>query len=290
VSLQRLAGELGISKSGLFAHFGSKEELHLATVDEAARVFTDEVLRPGLRPPAGIGRIWALCEAFLSYVERDVFPGGCFFEAALAEFDSRQGPVRDRIVERMDYWSASLVRAVREAQAAGEVRPELDADQVGWELGCLLSGRERRARGPPRPAGRGPGPPARSGNGSTAPRRPRAPAEAGTGRESRGPCRRSSQNRRSRMMSEQQRETRVDGRRGARHGGPVAPGAGRPPPGRRRRRARTLGPGEPDVALPRPPRGSTGATLVVRARHALRRWHRPRAPGPALRRPPGAPR
>jgi AcrR family transcriptional regulator len=140
VSLQRLAGELGISKSGLFAHFGSKEELHLATVDEAARVFTDEVLRPGLRPPAGIGRIWALCEAFLSYVERDVFPGGCFFEAALAEFDSRPGPVRDRIVERMDYWSASLVRAVREAQAAGEVRPGIDADQVGWELGCLLTG------------------------------------------------------------------------------------------------------------------------------------------------------
>src|ERR1700716_1519757 len=123
VSLQRLAGELGISKSGLFAHFGSKEELHLATVDEAARVFTDEVLRPGLRPAAGIERIWALCEAFLSYVERDVFPGGCFFEAALAELASDPGPVRDRIVERMDYWSASLVRAVREAQAVGEVRP-----------------------------------------------------------------------------------------------------------------------------------------------------------------------
>src|ERR1700730_8253191 len=140
VSLQRLAGDLGISKSGLFAHFGSKEEMQLATVEEAARIFTDEVLRPGLLPPAGIERIWALCEAFLSYIERDVFPGGCFFEAALAEFDSRPGPVRDLIVERKDYWSASLVRAVREAQAAGDVRLEVDADQVAWELGCLLNG------------------------------------------------------------------------------------------------------------------------------------------------------
>jgi AcrR family transcriptional regulator len=153
VSLQRLASDLGISKSGLFAHFGSKEELHLATVDEAARIFTEEVLRPGLLPPAGIGRIWALCEAFLSYVERDVFPGGCFFEAAMAEFDSRPGPVRDLIVERKDYWSSSLVRAVREGQAAGEVRPEVDADQLAWELGCLLAGaNESHVARPDRPA------------------------------------------------------------------------------------------------------------------------------------------
>ena len=143
VSLQRLAGDLGISKSGLFAHFGSKEELHLATVDEAARIFTDEVMRPGLAPPAGVGRIWALCEAYLSYIERDVFPGGCFFAAALAEFDSRPGPVRERILQYRDYWSASLVRAVREAQAAGEVREDADAEQLGWELGCLLDGVNR---------------------------------------------------------------------------------------------------------------------------------------------------
>src|SRR6266853_1539540 len=71
VSLQRLATELGISKSGLFAHFGSKEELQLATVEEAARVFTDEVLRPGLKIASGLGRVWALCNAFLSYVRRD---------------------------------------------------------------------------------------------------------------------------------------------------------------------------------------------------------------------------
>ncbi len=140
VSLQRLASDLGISKSGLFAHFGSKEELQLATIDEAARIFTDEVLRPGLVPPRGVGRVLALCEAFLSYVDRRVFPGGCFFEATMAEFDSKPGPIRDAIVECKAYWSASIVRAIREAQAAGEIGAGVDAEQVGWELNCLLAG------------------------------------------------------------------------------------------------------------------------------------------------------
>ena len=140
VSLQRLAGDLGISKSGLFAHFGSKQELQLATVEEAARVFAEEVLKPGLRPPAGLGRVWALCEAFLSYVERSVFPGGCFFQAALAEFDARPGAIHDSVVEKRRYWGSSLARALREAQAAGEVREGVDTDQLAWELDCLLSG------------------------------------------------------------------------------------------------------------------------------------------------------
>lgn len=140
VSLQRLASDLGISKSGLFAHFGSKEELQLATVEEAARTFVREVLVPGLRPPRGVERIQALCDSFLSYVRRDVFPGGCFFQAAAAEFDSKPGAVRDAILERKRYWEGSLVRAVREAQQAGRIRPDVDAEQLGWELQCLLAG------------------------------------------------------------------------------------------------------------------------------------------------------
>ena len=140
VSLQRLASDLGISKSGLFAHFGSKEELQLATVDEAARVFTEEVLKPGLSVPVGVGRLWGLCDAHLSYVERKVFPGGCFFEAAAAEFDSRPGPVRDAIAEKVGYWVESLARATREAQSAGEVLPDVDPDQLAWELSSLVSG------------------------------------------------------------------------------------------------------------------------------------------------------
>ena len=140
VSLQRLASDLGISKSGLFAHFGSKEELQLATVEEAGRVFTEEVLRPGLKAAVGLGRIWAMCNSYLSYLRRAVFPGGCFFEAALAEFDSKPGRVRDAVVERRGYWVASLARAVREAKTAGDVQSEVDSDQVAWELSCLLVG------------------------------------------------------------------------------------------------------------------------------------------------------
>jgi len=140
VSLQRLATDLGISKSGLFAHFGSKEELQLATVEEAGRIFADEVLRPGLRPSAGLGRLLAMCNSYLSYLKRCVFPGGCFFEAAVAEFDSRPGAVRDAVVEKRRYWSASLARAIRDAQAAGEVKPEVDPEQLAWELNCLLIG------------------------------------------------------------------------------------------------------------------------------------------------------
>ncbi len=131
VSLQRLATDLGISKSGLFAHFGSKEVLHMATVEAAARIFTDEVIRPALQVPRGVGRVWA----------RGVFPGGCFFWAVAEEFDSRKpGPVRDSVLEKKAYWSYSLQRAVREAQAAGEIDPAVDAEQLSWELDSLLGG------------------------------------------------------------------------------------------------------------------------------------------------------
>src|SRR5438093_11096165 len=141
VSLQRLATDLGISKSGLFAHFGSKEELHMATIDAAARIFTDEVIRPALATPRGVGRVWALCNSWLSYLERGVFPGGCFFWAVAEEFDSRRpGPVRDSILEKKAYWSYSLQRAVREAQEAGEIEPEVDPEQLAWELDSLLGG------------------------------------------------------------------------------------------------------------------------------------------------------
>jgi AcrR family transcriptional regulator len=141
VSLQRLATDLGISKSGLFAHFGSKEELHLATIDAAAQIFTTEVIRPALQVPRGVGRVWALCNSWLSYLERGVFPGGCFFWAVAEEFDSRKpGPVRDSVLEKKSYWSYSLQRAVREAQAVGEIDPAVDAEQLSWELDSLLGG------------------------------------------------------------------------------------------------------------------------------------------------------
>jgi len=141
VSLQRLAGDLGISKSGLFAHFGSKEELHLATIEAAAKIFTDEVIRPALQVPRGVGRVWALCNSWLAYVESGVFPGGCFFWAVAEEFDSRRpGPVRDSVLEKKNYWSYSIQRAVREAQETGEIDSHVDPEQLAWELDSLLGG------------------------------------------------------------------------------------------------------------------------------------------------------
>lgn len=141
VSLQRLASDLGISKSGLFAHFGSKEELHMATIEAAAKIFTDEVIRPALQAPRGVGRVWALCNSWLAYVESGVFPGGCFFWAVAEEFDSRKpGPVRDSVLAKKNYWSYSLQRAVHEAQEAGEIDPNVDPEQLAWELDSLLGG------------------------------------------------------------------------------------------------------------------------------------------------------
>lgn len=141
VSLQRLASDLGISKSGLFAHFGSKDELHMATIEAAAEIFTDEVIRPALQAPRGIGRLWALCNSWLSYVERGVFPGGCFFWAVAEEYDSRRpGPIRDSVLRKKNYWSYTLQRAARDAQESGEIDARIDPAQLAWELDSLLGG------------------------------------------------------------------------------------------------------------------------------------------------------
>ncbi|HYG79697.1 MAG TPA: TetR/AcrR family transcriptional regulator, partial [Pyrinomonadaceae bacterium] len=94
LTIGRLASELSMSKSGLFAHFGSKEELQLATVEAARAVFVREVVGPAFAAEKGLARLWKLCEVWLGYVEGEVFRGGCFFTAAAAEFDGRPGAVR----------------------------------------------------------------------------------------------------------------------------------------------------------------------------------------------------
>ena len=96
------------------------------------------------KPPAGLGRLWAMCSSYLSYLKRGVFPGGCFFEAAVSEFDSKPGLVRDAVVARRGYWVESLARAVREAQAAGEVAVDVEPEQLAWELDWILVGANNR--------------------------------------------------------------------------------------------------------------------------------------------------
>src|SRR4051812_4896751 len=126
LSLADLARHIGMSKSGLFAHFTSKEDLELATIDTAVEIFDREGLQAVGRAPAGVGRLRALVDTFLSYLERKVFPGGCFFAAVAAEFDTRPGPARDRIRGILDQWFALQAQCVREAQAAGEIDPAAD--------------------------------------------------------------------------------------------------------------------------------------------------------------------
>jgi AcrR family transcriptional regulator len=139
LSIGRLATELAMSKSGLFAHFGSKEELQLATIEEARQRYAQEVIEPACAAGSGIARLHALCEAFLSYLERAVFPGGCFFASAMAEFDSKApGPVRDRIAQCQEQWMSTLERAAEEGQQRGELRTGSDPQQLAFELEAAL--------------------------------------------------------------------------------------------------------------------------------------------------------
>ena len=138
LSIGRLAEEVGISKSGLYAHFRSKRELQLATIDTAGEIFEREVVAPGAASPPGIPRILALAEAFLSHVERGVFPGGCFFTAATAEMNVRPGPVRDRVGEFVAGWLGTIEAAVHEARERGELASETDAAQLAFEINALL--------------------------------------------------------------------------------------------------------------------------------------------------------
>jgi AcrR family transcriptional regulator len=133
-----LAGATGMSKSGLYAHFGSKRELQLATIESARETFVAEVLRPALSAPKGLQRLLAACDAFLSHVERRVFPGGCFFAAAAAEVGTRPGPVRDSVAAQQRDWLTLLERLAREAEQLGELDSGADPAQLAFELNALL--------------------------------------------------------------------------------------------------------------------------------------------------------
>ncbi len=133
LTIGRLATELEMSKSGLFGHFGSKEELQLATVDAASARFVDVVIAPLGESEPGAERLRALWESYIGYMESQVFPGGCFWASVSAEFDNRLGPVRDAIADGMKAWLAALER---EAGAAGHDDPA----QVAFEIHAAAQG------------------------------------------------------------------------------------------------------------------------------------------------------
>src|SRR6516162_1965196 len=138
LSIGDLAAEVGMSKSGLYAHFKSKEVLELATIETAAAIFDSEVLQPVTRAPAGIARLKSLADSFLSHLERKVFPGGCFFAAVAAELDTRPGPARDRVVEVLNSWLSLLRQCILDAQGLGEIDPRAEVDQVVFEIQAML--------------------------------------------------------------------------------------------------------------------------------------------------------
>jgi AcrR family transcriptional regulator len=140
LSIARLAEASGISKGGLYAHFGSKEELQLATVETAGTIFDQEVVAKGLAAPPGRARIVALADAFLEHLERRVFPGGCFFASAAAEFDTRPGRVMHEIAGFQRGWMGLIERLVAEARERGEIDTSVDPAQLSFELNAMLVG------------------------------------------------------------------------------------------------------------------------------------------------------
>jgi AcrR family transcriptional regulator len=138
ITIGRLASAVGMSKSGLFAHFGSKQELQLATIEIASDVYDELVVAPALLEPTGIGRLRALAERFLEHVESDIYPGGCFFASVAAEMDTHPGPVRDLAVRVTTEWFAEIVQAVRDGQAEGAIDRSEDPEQLAFEIDSYL--------------------------------------------------------------------------------------------------------------------------------------------------------
>lgn len=146
LTIGALAEDLDLSKSGLFAHFRSKESLQIQTLEHAASRFADLVVRPALAAPRGEPRIRAAFRLWMDWPKRSGMPGGCLFVAAAAELDDRPGPVRDHLVAQQRQWLALLANVVRTAIAEGHFRADVDPEQFGQDLygvmlACFLSHR-----------------------------------------------------------------------------------------------------------------------------------------------------
>lgn len=157
VSIGDLAAQMGMSKAGVVGPFGSKEALQLAALARASEIFRREVWERAAGREPGLPRLRAICEAWISYLERDVFPGGCFLTQTGAEFDGRPGPVRDALLETSKLWQAVLRREAQTARRRDELPADSDPAQVAFELEAVAQGvnTARQLRGDPRAGARG---------------------------------------------------------------------------------------------------------------------------------------
>jgi AcrR family transcriptional regulator len=137
LSLGQLAVSTGLSKSGLYAHFGSKEALEVAIVEEASRQFIEAVWTPALAAPRGAPRVRAIIDAWLAWGQQ---PGGCFFVSASAEFDDRRGPTRDALVKEQRAWIDALAKSAGLAIREGHFRADLDPAQFAFEAYSVMLG------------------------------------------------------------------------------------------------------------------------------------------------------
>jgi len=144
LSIGNLATATGMSKSGLYAHFGTKQDLQLATVAEAERIFDAEVVQPALAARPGLAQLAAVCEAFLGYLQRRVFPGGCFFAATALEMGTRPGPVKDRVAAISSGFTAQLRACAATAIEQHELPAREDPDRLAFELHAILLGADTK--------------------------------------------------------------------------------------------------------------------------------------------------
>src|SRR5271170_7512089 len=138
LTIGNLASALGLSKSGLYAHFGSKQKLQLATVDQADQMFEAEVIQPALRAPAGLSQLVAICDAFFDHLGRRTFPGGCFFAGAALEMGTRPGPVRERVAAFQGEFTALIRQFAVTALEQHELSADEDPDALTFELNGII--------------------------------------------------------------------------------------------------------------------------------------------------------
>lgn len=138
LTIGSLAERTGLSKSGLFAHFGSRTDLQIAALDEAARRFTEAVFLPALKAPRGVKRLQALFGNWITWPEKAKLRGSCPMQAASGEYDDQPGPMRDAVAERQRHLAGELAKAVQLAMESGELRPDTDARQFVFEMFGLV--------------------------------------------------------------------------------------------------------------------------------------------------------
>nr|WP_242615568.1 TetR/AcrR family transcriptional regulator [Sphaerotilus mobilis] len=145
LSIGTLAEVTGMSKSGVFAHFGSREELQISVIREYHRRFEEEVFYPAIRQPRGVLRLRALFDRWIERVTVEI-DSGCIYISGAVEFDDRPGPVRDALADMVIAWQTALHRAIELAREVGELRPDTDAPQMAFEMHGLILALHHDAR------------------------------------------------------------------------------------------------------------------------------------------------